>query len=171
MIHPPEHWMELAIAQGHLAKEAGEVPVGCVLVRDNQLVAEGRNHCEEQNSPVAHAEIKVITQGCAILGQSRLSDCVLYVTLEPCAMCVGAIIHARIPRVYFGAYESKMGCCGSVLNLFEEPLGHRPRLYGGILEPQCRALMQSFFRGLREEKEESVGATDSLQGISSHYET
>ena len=132
------------------AAAAGEVPVGCVIVRDGRIIGRGRNRREEERSALAHAEIDAIREACAALGDWRLSDCGLYVTLEPCPMCAGAILNARLKWLCFGARDDKTGSCGSVLNLFEENYGYRPAIYGGILEAECLARMQAFFRGLRQ---------------------
>ncbi len=135
-----------------LAREAGaqgDVPVGCVIVRDGVILGEGRNRREERGDATAHAEVEAIRMASQALGSWRLSGCTLYVTLEPCPMCAGAIVNARIDTVRFGAREEKMGCCGSVLNLFEEGFNHRPRIYGGLMEGACRQLLQEFFEKLR----------------------
>lgn len=135
-----------------LAKEAmaeGEVPVGCVIVRDGKVVGEGRNRRETCRTALGHAEIEAIDQACHTLGGWRLTGCTLYVTLEPCPMCAGAIVNARIPALYYGAKDDKAGCCGSVLNLFEERFNHHPRIYGGLMEEECTDLLQQFFQNLR----------------------
>ena len=129
----------------------GDVPVGCVVVSpDGTIIGRGRNRREATNRATAHAEVEAIEQACAALGSWRLTDCTLYVTLEPCPMCAGAIINARIGAVRYGAKEEKSGCCGSVLNLFEERFNHRPRVYGGLLERECKAVLEQFFQNLRE---------------------
>ena len=110
----------------------------------------GRNRREADHSAVAHAEIEAITQACRAVGSWRLEGCTLYVTLEPCPMCAGAILNARIRAVRYGAREDKSGCCGSVLNLFEERFNHHPRIYGGLLEEECRSVLEEFFAGLRK---------------------
>ena len=136
-----------------LAKEAaamGEVPVGCVIVRDGKIVAEGRNCRESDKSALGHAEIRAIDAACKALGGWRLWDCTLYVTLEPCPMCAGAIINARIPRVVYGAGDDKCGACGSVCNLFEMNFNHKPQVTKGVLEAESKALLEEFFRQLRE---------------------
>ena len=135
-----------------LAKEAaaeGEVPVGCVIVRGDEIVGRGRNRRETGKTALGHAEIEAISQACANLGGWRLWECTMYVTLEPCPMCAGAIINARIDEVRYGAREEKSGCCGSVLNLFEERFNHHPRIYGGLLLQDCQALLTQFFGSLR----------------------
>ena len=129
----------------------GDVPVGCVVVsQDGAIIGRGRNRREQAHRATAHAEVEAINEACAAVGSWRLEGCTLYVTLEPCPMCAGAIINARIGTVRYGAREAKSGCCGSVLNLFEERFNHRPKLYGGLLEGECRALLEHFFQNLRE---------------------
>ena len=145
-----EEYMALALALAEEALAEGEVPVGCVIVRDGQVIGRGRNRREKGKTALGHAEIEAIGAACAALGGWRLSGTALYVTLEPCPMCAGAIINARIPAVYYGAKDEKAGCCGSVLNLFEERFNHHPRIYGGILGQACGELLQQFFLGLRE---------------------
>ena len=142
-------YMARALELGRQAMEEGEVPVGCVVVKDGVVVGEGRNRRETARTALGHAEIEAIHQACRTLGGWRLTGCTLYVTLEPCPMCVGAIVNARIPALYYGAKDDKAGCCGSVLNLFEERFNHHPRIYGGLMEAECTALLQSFFQNLR----------------------
>ena len=135
-----------------LAQEAiadGDVPVGCVIVKDGEIIGRGRNRREADGDATAHAEVEAIREACARLRSWRLQDCTLYVTLEPCPMCAGAIINARVGEVRYGAREEKSGCCGSVLNLFEERFNHRPRIYQGPLERECGELLQEFFQNLR----------------------
>ena len=144
-----EFYMREALALAKEAAAAGEVPVGCVIVRDGQIVGRGRNRREEKQSTLSHAEMEAIAQANEMLGSWRLDDCTLYVTLEPCPMCAGAIINARIPRVYYGARDSAMGACGGVLNLFMEEFPHKPALVGGIMEEECRQVLADFFRDLR----------------------
>ena len=145
-----ERWMDEALRLAREAGEAGEVPVGCVVVRDGEILGRGRNRRAEERSALAHAEIEAIREACARLGDWRLEGCALFVTLEPCAMCAGAILNARIPTVVYGLREGKTGACGSVLDLFAEDFGFRPRMYGGVREAECRDLMQNFFSQLRE---------------------
>lgn len=150
MLEQEKEFMKLAIAEGNKATDHGDVPVGCVIVRNNQVIATGRNRRELNSDPLAHAELEAISMASEALGRWRLDDCQLYVTLEPCPMCAGGIINSRIYSVYYGAAEEKSGCCGSVLNLFEEGFGHRPRIYGGILAEECKGMLQDFFQNLRE---------------------
>ena len=149
-----EDYMRRAIALAEECFSSGDVPVGCVIVSPSgEIVGEGRNRREADRSATAHAEVEAIADACRRLGNWRLSGCTLYVTLEPCPMCAGAIINSRVAEVRYGAREEKSGCCGSVLNLFEERFNHRPRLYGGLLEPECRALLERFFLDLRDPSE------------------
>ena len=145
-----ERWMDEALSLAREAGEAGEVPVDCVVVRDEAILGRGRNRREEERSALAHAEIEAIREACLRLGDWRLEDCALFVTLEPCAMCAGAILNARIPTVVYGLREGRTGACGSVLDLFAEDFGFRPRMYGGVREAECRDLMREFFSRLRE---------------------
>ena len=144
-----ENFMAQALALAAEAAAAGEVPVGCVIVRDGEIVGRGRNRRETAQTALGHAELEAIAQACRTLGGWRLAGCALYVTLEPCPMCAGAIVNARIDRVYYGAKDDKAGCCGSVLNLFMEDFNHHPRVYGGILKEPCAALLRRFFERLR----------------------
>ena len=144
-----EDYMREALALAAEAARSGEVPVGCVIVRDGEIVGRGRNRREEKRFAASHAEMEAITDANARLGSWRLDDCVLYVTLEPCPMCAGAILNARIPRVYYGARDAAMGACGGVFNLFMENYPHAPALVGGVLAEECRALLADFFRTLR----------------------
>ena len=140
------HWMRLALAQAQEAGRAGEVPVGAVVVKDGQVIATGRNAPIEGHDPTAHAEIAALREAARHLGNYRLDGCTLYVTLEPCAMCSGAMLHARLARVVFGAPDPKTGMAGSVLDLFAEPrLNHHTRTEGGVLAQECAALLQGFF--------------------------
>ncbi len=143
------YFMTRALALANIAASHGDVPVGCVIVREGVIVGEGRNRREHRGDATAHAEIEAIRQASEKLKSWRLTGCTLYVTLEPCPMCSGAIINSRISEVRYGAKEDKMGCCGSVLNLFEEKFNHKPKIYGGLLESECREILQGFFEQLR----------------------
>lgn len=145
-----EEYMRQALSLAREAAAAGEVPVGCVIVREGRIVGRGRNRREENQRTASHAEMDAIAQANDTLGTWRLDDCALYVTLEPCPMCAGAILNARIPRVYYGARDSAMGACGGVLNLFMEDFPNRPALVGGILEAECRQVLAAFFQSLRD---------------------
>ena len=145
-----EDYMRRALELARQCLADGDVPVGCVIAApDGRIVGEGRNRREADGNAAAHAEIEAITRACRTLGSWRLTGCTLYVTLEPCPMCAGAIINARIAAVRYGAREEKSGCCGSVLNLFEERFNHRPRIYGGLLAEESSALLAEFFQRLR----------------------
>ena len=145
-----EEYMSLALALAREAAQAGEVPVGCLITdSEGRIIGRGRNRREESGDATAHAEVEAIRQACAALGNWRLENCVLYVTLEPCPMCTGAIINSRIPTVVFGAREALSGSCGSVIDLFSENYGHRPAVFGGVLAEDCAALLRDFFRGKR----------------------
>jgi len=144
-----EDYMREALSLAREAAACGEVPVGCVIVRGGEIVGRGRNRREERQSTAAHAELDAIADANARLGTWRLNDCTLYVTLEPCPMCAGAILNARIPRVYYGARDSAMGACGGVLNLFMERFPNTPALVGGVLADECRAVLGAFFAPLR----------------------
>ncbi len=144
-----EDYMRAALALAREAAAAGEVPVGCVIVKDGEIVGRGRNRREERQRTSSHAEMEAIAQANECLGSWRLEGCALYVTLEPCPMCAGAIVNARISRVYYGARDEAMGACGGVLNLFMERFPSRPALVGGILADECRAVLSDFFLSLR----------------------
>nr|WP_325213360.1 nucleoside deaminase [uncultured Oscillibacter sp.] len=144
-----EIFMRQALALAREAAAAGEVPVGCVVVREGAVVGRGRNRREEQHSAASHAEMEAIAQANGALGSWRLEDCELYVTLEPCPMCAGAILNARIRRVWFGARDPAFGACGGVTNLFMENFPHSPALVGGVLEEECRQVLSEFFSSLR----------------------
>ncbi len=145
-----ERYMTMALELAREAAAEGEVPVGCVIVGGDEVVGRGRNRREQDRNALRHAELDAIDEACRTLGGWRLWECTLYVTLEPCPMCAGAIINARIPRVYYGARDREMGACGGVLNLFMERFPHRPALVGGILADECRQVLSDFFAALRE---------------------
>ena len=145
-----EDYMRLALALAREAAANGEVPVGCVIVGpEGAVIGEGRNRRAERGDATAHAEIEAIRAACAARGDWRLDGCALYVTLEPCPMCAGAIINSRIPTLVFGAREALSGSCGSVIDLFSERYGHHPAVYGGVLAEDCAALLRDFFKGKR----------------------
>ena len=144
-----KEFMKLAITEAQKAAEKGEVPVGAVIVKNGEVIAATHNLREEKQNALSHAEIEAINLACQKLGSWRLDDCELYVTLEPCPMCTGAIINARIKTVIFGAYDSKMGCMDSVINLCDYPFNHQPEIYGGIMEDDCLLVLQNFFKKLR----------------------
>lgn len=142
-------FMEEAYKMALEAFGEGEVPVGAVIVRNGEIVATGRNRREKSKNALLHAEIDAINNACNILGGWRLWNCEIYITLEPCPMCAGAIINAHIPEVYFGAYDLKNGSCGTITNLFEMPYNFKPNCTGGIMEKECSELLKSFFKKLR----------------------
>ena len=146
-----ERFMEEALALAREAFADGEVPVGCVITKGDQIVGRGRNRREKGKSALAHAEIEAIDEACRSLGGWRLWECTLYVTLEPCPMCAGAIINARIPRVVYGASDAKCGAARSVCSLFSMDFNHHPQVEQGILEQRCAALLTEFFQKLRME--------------------
>lgn len=144
-------FMALALEQARLALAAGEVPVGAVVVRAGQVIAVGANAPITRHDPSAHAEILALRAAAQLVGNYRLIDCELFVTLEPCVMCVGAMLHARLQRVVFGAPDPKTGAAGSVLDLFaNQQLNHQTQVQGGVLAPECSFLLQDFFKKKRE---------------------
>lgn len=146
-----QHWMRAAIAQARTATAQGEVPVGAVVVRGNQIIGCGANAPIARHDPTAHAEILALREAAQHLGNYRLDDCELFVTLEPCVMCAGAMLHARIQRVVFAAIDPKTGAAGSVLNVFaSDAINHQTQVTGGVLETQCACLLQDFFRAQRQ---------------------
>lgn len=145
----PREYMRQALELARQAMEEGEVPVGCVIVRDGAVVGRGRNRRETEHTALGHAELDAIRQACGALGGWRLSRCALYVTLEPCPMCAGAILNSRIRRVVYGAADAKAGCCGSVTDLFALPFNHHPMVEQGLRAEEAGALLQAFFKDLR----------------------
>ncbi len=155
-----EQYMRAALALAAEAAAAGEVPVGAVVVRDGEIIGRGRNRRELARHALAHAELEAIDEACRALGGWRLSGCTLYVTLEPCPMCAGAIINARLDRVVFGTEDPKAGSCGSLVNLFALPYNHRPAVDCGILRDACSGLLRDFFRSLRGRVRPTPAAAD-----------
>lgn len=147
-----EKFMRAALEQAALAAREGEVPVGAVVVKDGEIIAIGRNRREVGRNALAHAELEAIDGACRTLGGWRLWQCDLYVTLEPCPMCTGAIINARIRRLVYGASDRKAGSCGSVVNLFDLPYNHKPEMVAGCLEEECSEILKQFFRELRAKR-------------------
>lgn len=144
--------MKEALVMAEKAAEEGEVPVGAVIVRNGEIIARGRNRREKDKNALCHAEIEAINEACNKLGGWRLPGCELYVTLEPCPMCAGAVINSRIEKVYFGAYDKKAGSVRSIVNLFDMPYNHKPDAKGGILENECAEILSRFFKELRKTK-------------------
>lgn len=148
------HWMHQALLEAKKAAALGEIPVGAVIVRDEQVIARAHNRRELDQDAMAHAEVLCIQQACRVLNSWRLSGCTLYVTLEPCPMCSGAIINSRLDRVVYGAKDDKAGCAGSVADLFVMPFNHTPVIRSGILEEECAAVLSEFFETLRKKPQD-----------------
>lgn len=148
------HWMHQALLEAKKAAALGEIPVGAVIVWDEQVIARAHNRRELDQDAMAHAEVLCIQQACRVLNSWRLSGCTLYVTLEPCPMCSGAIINSRLDRVVYGAKDDKAGCAGSVADLFVMPFNHTPVIRSGILEEECAAVLSEFFETLRKKPED-----------------
>ena len=157
-------FMRRALELAREAAAAGEVPVGCVIVRGGEILAEGRNRRETDKNALAHAELEAIGAACRRLGGWRLSGCTLYVTLEPCSMCAGAIVNARVPRVVYGAKDARAGAMGSVLNVNSYPLNHKAEVTGGVEEAECAALLRSFFLARRAAQDNGKGAGHETDG-------
>ena len=148
-------FMRLALDLAHKAAAEGEVPVGCVVVRGGVVVGRGHNTREKDQNALAHAELTAIAQACETVGFWRLPDCELFVTLEPCPMCAGAVINARVGKLVYGASDPKAGACGSVVNLFAYPFNHKPEILGGVLADESSALLTGFFKELRNSKQDA----------------
>lgn len=148
-----EKYMKAAIRQAKKAWVLEEVPIGCVIVYDGKIIGRGYNRRNTDKSTLAHAEIIAIKKASKVIGDWRLEDCTMYVTLEPCQMCAGAIVQARIPRVVIGSMNPKAGCCGSILNLLEEErFNHQVEVTRGVLEEECSSMLTTFFKELRKKK-------------------
>ena len=143
-------FMASALAEAKKAYLIDEVPVGAVIVYNNRIIARGHNTREKEQSVLGHAEINAIRKASKKIGSWRLEDCDIYVTLEPCSMCSGAIIQSRIKNLYFGAFDPKTGACGSVLNLFEHDFNHKVNVIGGVMENECSRIIKDFFKELRQ---------------------
>ena len=154
---PEEKYMKEAIRQAHKAWKLQEVPIGCVIVKEDRIIARGYNRRNTDRNTLAHAELQAIRKASRAVGDWRLEDCTMYITLEPCQMCAGAIVQARIPRVVIGSRNPKAGCAGSILNLLDVPeFNHQVELTEGILEEECSAMLTDFFRKLRECRKKSL---------------
>ena len=151
-----EKFMKEALKEAKKAYSKLEVPVGAVIVKDGKIIARGYNQKEKKKDTVEHAEIIAIKKASKKLNAWRLTDCEMYVTLEPCPMCAGAIINARIPRLVYGASDPKAGSCGSVVNLFELPYNHKPELVNGVLQEECSQILKEFFQNLRAERRKKI---------------
>ena len=151
-----ELFMREALRFAKISALEGEVPVGAVVVLDGKIISCGRNRREIAKNALCHAEIEAIANACRELKGWRLWQCTLYVTLEPCPMCAGAIINARIPRLVYGASDPKAGSCGSVVNLFELPYNHKPELVNGVLQEECSQILKEFFQNLRAERRKKI---------------
>ena len=147
-----KNYMKAALKLAQKAADEGEVPVGAVVVCEGKIVGRGRNRRETKKSAIHHAEIEAIEKACKKLGGWRLHKCDLYVTLEPCPMCTGAIINARIKTLYYGAKDEKAGSCGTLVNLFDLPYNHKPEVISGVMEEECANILKKFFKDLRERK-------------------
>lgn len=162
-----EKFMKAAVTQAKRAYQRDETPIGCVIVFEDKIIARGYNKRNWKKNTLAHAEIIAINKASRVLGDWRLEDCTMYVTLEPCPMCAGAIVQARIPRVVMGSMNPKAGCAGSVMNILQTPgFNHQVELTAGVLAQECSQLMTSFFRMLRERKRK--GREDDIVTKSSH---
>lgn len=146
------YFMKHALSKARTAAKYGEVPIGAVIVKDGDIIASGRNMREKKNNALHHAEIIAIDRACKKTGAWRLTDCTLYVTMEPCPMCAGAIVNSRIKRVVFGCYDKKAGALGTVFNLHDYPLNHKYEVEGGVLEKECALILSDFFAELRKKK-------------------
>ncbi len=147
-----ETFMQKAIEEAKKAEKIGEIPIGAIIVKEGNVIATGYNKREIRKNALLHAEIEAINNACKKIGNWRLINCDLYVTIEPCPMCAGAIINSRIKKLIFGAKDTKAGSCGSVINLFELKYNHRPEVISGVMEVKCRNLLSSFFKNLRQNK-------------------
>lgn len=150
MVKNDIYYMKRALARAKAAERCGEVPIGAVIVKDGEVIATGRNMREKSRNALHHAEIIAINRACKKLGAWRLTDCTLYVTMEPCPMCAGAIVNSRIKRVVFGCFDKKAGAYGSVFDLSNYPLNHKYEVCGGVLEEECAGILSRFFAELRK---------------------
>ena len=152
-MNSPEYFMRMALDLAADGSAVGEVPVGVVIVKDGEVIGRGRNYVEEFKDPTAHAEMVAIKDALKTVGGWRLTNCEMYVTLEPCAMCAGAIVHARLRKVYIGTTDPKTGACGSVMNIPADPhLNHHPEMVVGVLQEECSSILKNFFSQLRRNK-------------------
>ena len=162
-----EKYMKEALKQAKKAYALGEVPIGCVIVHEGKIIGRGYNRRNTDKSPLAHAEISAIKKASKVIGDWRLEECTLYVTLEPCQMCAGAIVQARIPEVVMGCMNPKAGCAGSILNILEMPqFNHQVKVTRGILEAECSQMLKTFFEELRIRNKQEKEARKSLSSLS-----
>lgn len=155
--NPDIKYMKEAINEAKKAVESGEVPIGCVIVYKNEIIGKGHNLRNSKKNPLCHAEISAINEAAEFIGDWRLEDCTLYVTVEPCPMCAGAIVQARIPRVVFGTKNAKAGCAGSILNILNEPrFNHQVQVESGILQEECAKPMSEFFKKFRKKNKKNI---------------
>ena len=145
-------FMSEALILAKSAEKHGDVPVGAVIVKNGEIIAKGLNKREKDNNSLLHAEIVAINEACEVLGSKYLTDCTLYVTLEPCPMCAGAIINSRVERVVYGAYDDKAGCFGTLTNFNDLPFNHKPQIIGGYMEKECSEILSIFFENRRKNK-------------------
>ncbi len=143
-------FMKAALKEAEKAFAKGEVPIGAVIVKEGKIIAKGHNTRESKKNATHHAEIKAINKACKKLGGWRLCGCTIYVTLEPCVMCAGAIINSRIDMVIYGTKDERFGCCESVVNVFEMPFNHKPEIVSGVMQEECKNILQTFFKQLRK---------------------
>ena len=159
-----EHYMKEAIRQAKKAAALKEVPIGCVIVHDGKIIARGYNRRTVDKNVLAHAEIIAMRKACRIIGDWRLEDCTMYVTLEPCQMCSGALVQSRIDEVVIGCMNAKAGCAGSVMNLLQvDGFNHQVKITQGVLEEECSSMLSEFFRKLREKKKQEKAALKAAQ--------
>lgn len=166
MIINYEKFMEEALKQAQIAAEENEVPVGAVVVCDNKIVSVGRNFREKSLNALAHAEIEAINEACKKLGRWRLNDCDIYVTLEPCPMCAGAIINARFSKLIFGAFDEKAGSCGTLVDLTKLPYNHKLEVISGVLQEECVDILKNFFKKLRKKDNDTCKKQNFFENVS-----
>ena len=161
-----EKYMKMALTEAKKAAAANEVPIGCVIVRNGKVIAKDHNRRNRDKSVLSHAELLCIAEACKKTKDWRLEDCVMYITLEPCQMCAGAIVQARIPQVIIGSMNPKAGCAGSVINLLQmQEFNHQVKITTGVLEQECSEMLSSFFAGLREEKKQFRMEAEAEAGV------
>ena len=170
MISRHEPWMKLALREAQRAVDRGDVPVGALIIHENEIIGRGYNQIEQLKDPTAHAEMIAITAAANHLGSQRLENCTLYVTLEPCPMCAGAIVLARIPTLVFGSYDSKAGACGTLYNIVEDArLNHQVHVIGGICDAESRTMLKEFFSKVREDSKLRTGRYGRFQKSKNNY--